>query len=96
MCRKKSRPPEKSGPLHKFWLYMGQVESLATESDNLNHSKYAVWSFLRVIAESLKKKYPKVLRLKIFSDNAASQFRSKFMISNLCYLDEDLGFSFVE
>ena len=70
--------------------------SLAIISDDLNHSKYAVWSFLKVIATRIKRKYPKVLRLKIFSDNAASQFRSKFMISNLFYLDEDLGFSCVE
>ena len=76
--------------------YMRKVESLAIISDDLNHSKYAVWSFLKIIATRIKQKYPKVLSLKIFSDNAASQFRSKFTISNLCYLDEDLGFSCVE
>lgn len=37
-----------------------------------------------------------VINLVMFSDNAASQFRSKFTVSNLCFLEEDMAFWSIE
>lgn len=74
----------------------GQVKSVAIISNDLSHSKTAVWIFLKKIAQFIKQKFPHVVSLKFFSDNAASQFRSKFTVSNLCFLDDDLDFLSIE
>lgn len=73
-----------------------EVKSLAIISDELSHSKYAVWTFLQNIGQFIKRVFPEVHQLIFFSDNAASQFRSKYTVSNLCYLEDDLGFWSIE
>lgn len=72
-----------------------QVKSLAI-SDELSHSKYAVWTFLQTIGQFIKQVFPEVHQLIFFSDKVASQFRSKYTMSNLCYLEDDLGFWSIE
>lgn len=73
-----------------------RTESLVIISDDLDHTKYAVWTFLKVIGNFIKCEFPQVGHLIIFSDNAASQFRSKYTMSNLCYLEDDLDYQFIE
>lgn len=72
------------------------MESIAIISDDLSHSKCAVWAFLKLIATFIKESFPLVKSLLIFSDNAASQFKSRFTISNVCFLEMDLDFEYVE
>lgn len=72
------------------------TESLAIISDDLDHSKCSVWTFLKLIGNFIKTTFPLVDHLIIFSDNAASQFRSRYIVANLCYLEEDLGYQYVE
>lgn len=73
-----------------------KTESLVIISDDLDHSKYAVWTFLKLIGNFIQEEFPQVDHLIIFSDNAASQFRSKYTVSNLCKLEDDLNCQFVE
>lgn len=73
-----------------------QENSLAIISDDLRHTKYSIWTFLKVIAEYIHISFPNINWLAIFSDNASSQFRNRFTMSNLCYLKSDLKFQYIE
>ena len=52
-------------------------------SDELQHTKPSVHAFMTYIFSSLKAKYPDIQRIDIFSDGAASQFKQRFLFSNL-------------
>ncbi|XP_063241124.1 uncharacterized protein LOC134541539 [Bacillus rossius redtenbacheri] len=73
------------------WLASGIVKSYVVVSDDLSHSKYAVWLFLGEIIKDIKKHFPSIKYLFIFSDNCASQFKNKYTLSNICYTESDYG-----
>lgn len=76
--------------------YPEGVKSYVVVSDDLTHSKESSWLFLKVIIEDFKRfVYPDLLHLKIFSDNCTSQFKSRYTVSNICYLADDLNISSV-
>ncbi|XP_067247442.1 uncharacterized protein [Chanodichthys erythropterus] len=57
------------------------VQSYAIVSDSLEHEKKAAVTFLSKVVEDLKKKNPRMEKLHIFSDGAASHFKNKFIWS---------------
>lgn len=75
------------------WLSNGCKESMAIVSDELSHDKYSVWIFLKKIVQELKKKYPSLNKMKIYSDGCAAQFKNRYSLSNLIHMKTDVGFS---
>lgn len=63
--------------------YMGEVESYVVISDDLLHSKQATYTFLKAIIDDFKTHHQNVKKIHFFSDNCASQFRSKYTVSNI-------------
>ena len=62
----------------------------AVISDSLNHDKVTVNCFLVKVLNDLKKVFPNVQEVKIFSDGAASQFKIKYIFQLLCTLQDML------
>lgn len=58
-------------------------------SDDLTHSKYSVWTFLKCIFDNHD--LSRTEKMHVFTDNWAAQFKSHNVISNLCFLEDDLG-----
>ena len=56
-------------------------------SDNINHDNYAVFTFLDVIFQDVKKIFPELKKVKIFSDGATSQFKQRFNFINLTSIE---------
>lgn len=61
----------------------------AVVSDDLTHSKYSVWTFLKCIFDHHD--LSGIEKIHVFTDNCAAQFKSRYVISNLCFLEDDLG-----
>jgi len=78
-----------------------KIISLAIISDYLSHDKYAVYIFLKKIFQKLKEEllsysYYGLQKILIFSDGCAAQFKNKFTLSNLCYMESDFDLPPVE
>ena len=65
------------------WIDSDSSESMVLVSDDLNHSKQSVYVFMQYIFNHLKSKCPDMKVINIFSDGASSQFKQKFLFSNL-------------
>jgi len=66
-------------------------EGLVFVSDCLQHTKVAVYSFMNEIFNHLKLKYPTTQSIAVFSDGAASQFKQRFLFSNLHKWEQEHG-----
>jgi hypothetical protein len=66
-------------------------ESIVIISDCLEHTKFAVYSFMQYIFTYLKKQHPQITKIDVFSDGAASQFKQKYLFSNLHKWEEAHG-----
>lgn len=56
--------------------------SFAVVSDETTHDKYFVFAYLKLISKDLKKKFPILTTIKIFSDGCSGQFKNRYTISN--------------
>ena len=65
------------------WINENVSESTVIISNDLNHGKVAVYNFMNHIFASLKQKYPQIEKIDVFSDGASSQFKQKYLFSNL-------------
>ena len=63
-------------------------ESSVIVSDDMIHGKLAVSCFLGKILENLKAKHPTIEKIDFFSDGASSQFKQKYMFTNLTFFQE--------
>ena len=57
--------------------------SIVIISDYLQHTKLSVYAFMNKIFSILKEKYPSIKKINVFSDGASSQFKQRFLFSNL-------------
>ena len=57
------------------WINEEMNLSIVIVSDDLNHTKYSVYTFMQFIFICLKEKYVSIETIDIFSDGAASQFK---------------------
>ncbi|KAJ8891378.1 hypothetical protein PR048_010894 [Dryococelus australis] len=57
----------------------GRTTCYAVISDSLNHDKYTLYAFVK-----------QILKVMIFSDGAAAQFKNMYTLSNLCFVKEYL------
>ena len=71
------------------WISDSESESIVFVSDDLNHTKYSVYVFMDYIIDYLKKKFSSINTLNIFSDGAGSQFKQKFLFSNLYHWEQE-------
>ena len=65
------------------WIDKHVKESFAIVSDNLNHTKEAVYTLMSFLFSKLTEKYKSIKVIKVFSDGAASQFKQRYLFSNL-------------
>ena len=71
------------------WFVNG-CQSFAVVSDDLNHDKVAVWAMLDAVVKSLKSEHL-ITHIKVFSDGCAAQFKNRYTLMNLCFMEEDYG-----
>ena len=65
------------------WINQDCKESIVIISDDLNHTKNAVYTFMSFLYNHLTTKYPTIETINTFSDGAASQFKQQYLFSNL-------------
>ena len=66
-----------------------KTKALSFVSDDLAHTKYSVFIFLEYILKHLVEKFPSIKILNVFSDGAGSQFKQRFLFSNLHNWEQD-------
>ncbi len=71
------------------WIGSESSESIVLISDDLIHSKQSVYVFMQYIFNHLKTNNPDMTTLNIFSDGASSQFKQKYLFSNLHAWEEE-------
>ena len=64
------------------WIDKHVKESFAIVSDNLNHTKEAVYTFMSFLFSKLTEKYKSIKVINVFSDGAASQLKQRYLFSN--------------
>ena len=74
-----------------LWLCDNVFKPYIIVSNDLSHNKYAVCVFLDRIIEEIKKEMPAVKHLLIFSDNCTGQFKNRFVLSNICHMQNHHG-----
>ena len=77
------------------WIKYDKSEnvSMVFVSDDLNHTKYSVYVYIQYIFNHLKTTYPDIECINIFSDGATSQFKQRFLFSNLYAWEMEHGFT---
>ena len=58
-------------------------------SSNLTHTKYSIFVFMQYIFQYLKEHFPLVKTVNVFSDGPSSQFKQKYLFSNLSTWQEE-------
>ena len=66
-------------------------ESLVIISDELRHEKHGVNKYMMKIFSYLLDKYPMIETIHVFSDGASSQFKQRFLFSNLSRWEANFG-----
>ena len=67
----------------------------AIVSDNLNHTKEAVYTFMSFLISKLTEKYKSIKVINVFSDGAASQFKQRYLFSNLHECENEFSMTFI-
>ena len=65
------------------WIDENNKESFALISNCLDHTKEAVYTFMTFLYKYLLEKYPSIKLINTFSDGAASQFKQRYLFSNI-------------
>jgi hypothetical protein len=65
--------------------------SIVIASDDLQHTKEQVHTYIKFIIEYLKGLHPHINHIEVFSDGAASQFKNRFTLSLVHFAPEDFG-----
>ena len=71
------------------WINNSTQFSMVVISDDLNHTKYSIFIFMHCIFRSLRAKFPSIETIDVFSDGPTSQFKQRFLFSNLHYWEQD-------
>ena len=74
------------------WIGTDSTESILILSDDLNHTKQCVYTYMQYIFNYLKSKCPNMKVFDIFSDGASSQFKQKYLFSNLYSWEQEHDF----
>ncbi len=57
--------------------------SMVIVSDDFNHTKHSVYVYMQSIFAQLMASYPSIEKIDVFSDGPTSQFKQRFLFSNL-------------
>ena len=71
------------------WIDSTTNFSMVVISDDLNHTKYSIFVFMQCILQCLREKFPHIKYVNVFSDGPTSQFKQRFLFSNVHYLERD-------
>ena len=71
------------------WIDGGKEESIILISDDLDHSKVSVYAFMGHLFRHLKSTHEGITTINIFSDGPSSQFKQKYLFSNLSSWEEE-------
>lgn len=75
-------------PAHA-WISKNESQSFAIISDTLDHTKLTVYKFLSFLLKYLKNQYPTIKNIQVFSDGPSSQFKQRFLFSNLYLFEQE-------
>ena len=70
------------------WINKDTNFSMVVISDDLDHTKYSIFVFMQHVLHSLKVKFSTISSINIFSDGPTSQFKQRFLFSNLHYWEQ--------
>ena len=70
------------------WVNKDTNFSMVVISDDLDHTKYSIFVFMQHVLHSLKVKVPTISSIDVFSDGPTSQFKQRFLFSNLYYWEQ--------
>ena len=75
------------------WIDVSEdiTESMVIVSDDLQHNKQSVHMFMTHIFCTLKAKYPTIEQISVSADGASSQFKQRFLFSNLYEWETEFG-----
>ena len=65
------------------WINTQERESIVIISDDLEHTKLSIYAFISKVLSLLREKYRDFHQVDIFSDGPSSQFKQRFLFSNL-------------
>ena len=65
------------------WIDDKTTESIVLIPDQLQHTKLGVYSYMSYIFFFFKSKYPNIDEIHVISDGASSQFKQRYLFSNL-------------
>ncbi len=71
------------------WINNTTNFSMVVISDYLNHTKNSVFVFMQCIFQTIRVKFPSIETVNVFSDGPTSQFKQRFLFSNLHYWKQD-------
>ena len=71
------------------WINNATNCSMVVISDDLDHTKYSIFVFMQCIFRRLQAKFPSIETINVFSDGPTSQFKQRFLFSNLHYWEQD-------
>ena len=77
------------------WVNQNVEDSFAIVSDNLDHTKEAVYTFMSESFDTIIKKYSSIKLFNIFTDGPTSQFKQHFLFSNLHGWENEFNFKIV-
>lgn len=69
-----------------------QTRSICIVSDNLEHNSHASNAYMREVLDYIKKEFPHIANVIVWSDGAPSHFKNKFNIANMLQLEKDYGY----
>lgn len=73
------------------WFPYKHCSSYVLVSNDMSHSKYSVYTFIKALIEDVRSVYPQINKTFILSDNCAQQFKTKYTLSNLCFFEKDFN-----
>ena len=77
------------------WINSATNFSMVIISDDLDHTKYSIFVFMQHIFQTIRAKFPSVESINVFSDGPTSQFKQRFLFSNLHYWEQDHDISII-
>ena len=77
------------------WINKHVKESFAIISDYLKHTKDAVYTFMSKLFDYLVKTYSSVKLINVFSDGATSQFKQRYLFSNLYKWEKEFSINLI-
>ena len=77
------------------WIDNLTSSSIVVISDDLTHSKHSIFAFMQCIFRNLTTKFSNIKTVNVFSDGPTSQFKQRFLFSNLHSWEQEHSFNII-